>query len=190
MQGGQTVRQACGLTRPQPALRVWPPDAHLLWALLLAVPVWWGLLLSGAALRVPANWVAAVSLVLLQPLLEELTFRGVLQGFLLDVTAPQSSPHPWRRVTWANLWVTLLFVALHLRAQPLAWALAVALPSLVLGHLRERFGSVWPCVGVHVFYNAGFGVTAWLAAGAYLPQVSGAALAMASHSVCVMTWGT
>jgi hypothetical protein len=37
-------------------------------------------------------------------------------------------------------------------------------PSLVFGHLRECFASVWPAVGVHVVYNAGFGLTAWLAA--------------------------
>jgi membrane protease YdiL (CAAX protease family) len=57
--------------------------------------------------------------------------------------------------------VTVAFVLLHLRAQPLAWALAVAAPSLVFGHLRERFGSVWPAVLVHAVYNAGFGLTAW-----------------------------
>jgi membrane protease YdiL (CAAX protease family) len=64
--------------------------------------------------------------------------------------------------TLANVLVTVGFVALHLRSQPLAWALAVAAPSLVLGHLRERFGSVWPAMLVHVIYNAGFGLTAWL----------------------------
>ena len=41
---------------------------------------------------------------------------------------------------------------------------AVAVPSLVLGHLRERFASVWPAVGVHAVYNAGFGLIAWLVA--------------------------
>jgi membrane protease YdiL (CAAX protease family) len=56
----------------------------------------------------------------------------------------------------ANVLVTVGFVALHLHAQPLAWALSVAGPSLVLGHLRERFGSVWPAMLVHAFYNAGF----------------------------------
>ncbi|MEQ1667507.1 MAG: JDVT-CTERM system glutamic-type intramembrane protease, partial [Sulfuriferula sp.] len=66
-------------------------------------------------------------------------------------------------VTLANVLVTLLFVVLHLRAQPLFWALAVVVPSLILGHLRERFASVWPAVLVHAVYNAGFGLTAWLA---------------------------
>ena len=46
-------------------------------------------------------------------------------------------------------------------AQPPPWALAVPVPSLVFGHLRERFGSVLPAVFVHIVYNAGFGMTAW-----------------------------
>ena len=66
-------------------------------------------------------------------------------------------------VTLANVLVSVGFVALHLRAQPLAWAVAV--PSLVLGHLRERIGSVWPALLVHAIYNAGLGLTAWLAHG-------------------------
>ena len=45
----------------------------------------------------------------------------------------------------------------------LVWALAVALPSLVFGHLRERFSSVLPAILMHVTYNAGFALTAWWA---------------------------
>jgi membrane protease YdiL (CAAX protease family) len=37
----------------------------------------------------------------------------------------------------------------------------VFVPSLVLGHLRERLGSVLPCFAVHATYNAGFAVVAW-----------------------------
>ena len=69
-------------------------------------------------------------------------------------------------VTLANALVSVAFVLLHLRAQPLAWALAVAGPSLVLGHLRERFGSVWPAMLVHALYNVGFGFTALLVSNA------------------------
>jgi membrane protease YdiL (CAAX protease family) len=94
------------------------------------------------------------------PLLEELVFRGLLQGRLLARTGRRLGP-----VTLANGLTTLVFVALHLVAQPLAWALAVALPSLVLGHLRERLHSVWPAIGTHAFYNAGFALTALLVQG-------------------------
>lgn len=154
-----------GLDWPQPSLRAWPPDAHLALALLAAVPVWLALAVwAGPHMRVPLGLWAWLSLVAVQPLLEELVFRGLLQGQALALLSRDGQPRRLGPLTLANLLVTGAFVLLHLRAQPLAWALAVAGPSLVLGHLRERFASVWPAVGVHAFYNAGFGLTAWLVA--------------------------
>ena len=111
---------------------------------------------------VPAGWLAWVSFVLIQPLLEELVFRGVLQGLALRLTTDKGQPRRMGPITLANVLVTLVFVALHLQAQPLTWALAVVVPSLVLGHLRERLASVWPSVLVHAVYNTGFGLTAFL----------------------------
>lgn len=154
--------QACGLHRPAPSLCAWPPDAHLAVAVALAVPVWLLLgLFFGPHLRTPVGWSAWLSLVLVQPLLEELVFRGLLQGQALALLSKDGRPRRLGPVTLANVLVTVAFVLLHLRAQPLAWALTVAAPSLVFGHLRERFGSVWPAVLVHAVYNAGFGLTAW-----------------------------
>jgi hypothetical protein len=106
-----------------------------------------------------------MSFLLVQPLGEELVFRGIIQGQLLRMTRFNGAPRMLGPVTLANVLVTAGFVALHLRAQPLAWALAVAAPSLMLGHLRERLQSVWPAVLVHAIYNAGFGLTAWLVTG-------------------------
>ncbi len=162
-----TLMQECGLTLPRPALIVWPPDTHLALAVLLALPAWVALgLLVGPRMYAPVGWVAWVSFVLVQPLAEELVFRGILQGQALRLTTHRRQPRRLGPVTLANVLVTVAFVALHLRAQPLAWALAVAAPSLVLGHLRERMGSVWPPVLVHMVYNAGFGLTARLAGSA------------------------
>lgn len=149
-----------------PSRPTWPPDAHLVAALFAALPVWaalgWWI---GPQMRVPTGLWAWASLVLVQPLLEELVFRGLLQGQALRLTSVKGQPRRLGPVTLANALVTTAFVALHLRAQPLAWALAVAGPSLLFGHLRERFASVWPAVGLHAFYNAGFGLTAWLVRG-------------------------
>lgn len=156
-------QRECGLAWPVNAPRIWLRDNHLRWAVLSALPVWLVLgLLVGPHLRAPSGWVAWASLVLVQPLLEELVFRGLLQGQVLRLLASQGQPRRLGSLTVANVLVTVGFVALHMRAQPLGWALAVAAPSLVLGHLRERTGSVWPPVLVHAFYNAGFGATAWL----------------------------
>ena len=133
-------------------------DAHFLGALLAAVPVWLALgLVVGAHMQMLVGWRAWVGGVLVQALMEEWVFRGLLQSQLFRLSAG-------RRIallSWANLCTTGVFVAVHLVAQPLAWALAVALPSLVLGHLRDRFGSPWPGVLVHAYYNAGFWLTAW-----------------------------
>ncbi len=133
-------------------------------AWLLALPVW-GLmgLLPGLELRAPANLVALLSLVLLQPLLEELVFRGLLQGLALRWLSLGGRTLRCGPFSVANLLVTAAFVAMHLGVQPLAWALAVAPPSLVLGHLREKYQRLGPVILTHAYYNAGFAVTALLA---------------------------
>jgi uncharacterized protein len=138
------------------------PDPHLVLALLAAVPVWLALHgWWGPWLRVPQDVWAWCSLLVVQPCLEEWVFRGLLQGEALRLTTRHGELARLGPVTWANALVTLLFVVLHLVAQPVAWALAVAAPSLVLGHLRERLNSVWAAVLVHAIYNAGFGLAAW-----------------------------
>lgn len=136
----------------------------MLAALAPAVPVWAALgLLAGSAMVLPSGWTAWTAFVLGHPLGEELLFRGLLQGELLRLTTRDGEPRRAGALTWANLLTTAAFVAFHLPAQPLVWALAVAVPSLVLGHLRERLGAVWPCAVVHAAYNGGFALTAWLA---------------------------
>lgn len=158
-----TLARECGLQRLDAGWWAWLRDPHGTLALLAAVPVWLVLLWWGNGhLLHPVRLLAWVSFVVFQPVLEELVFRGILQGQALPLTTRHGQPLRLGPVTLANVLVTLAFVALHLRAQPLAWALAVAGPSLVFGHLRERFGSVWPTVLVHAVYNAGFGVVAWL----------------------------
>lgn len=149
---------------PQPLKQ---PDPHLALALLAALPVWFGLFVwAQPGLRVPQGAWAWCSLVLMQPFLEEWVFRGLLQGQALRLTTRRGQPARLGPVTWANALVTVAFVVLHLLAQPVVWAVAVAVPSMVLGHLRERFDSVWPAVFVHATYNAGFGFVAWTHVGA------------------------
>ena len=140
--------------------KAWLRDPHFIVAALAALPVWLVLGLAfGDRLRPavgPGGW---ISFVLLQPVLEEFVFRGLLQGLLLRWTA-RAAAGP---VTLANIGATVAFVAVHFVYQPIGWALAVAIPSLVFGHLRERFGKVAPAMALHALYNAGFAVTAWLA---------------------------
>ncbi|MFM2036877.1 MAG: hypothetical protein RL459_2142 [Pseudomonadota bacterium] len=135
-------------------------DPHLLVASIGAVPVWL-LVASGLAGPVyhPAGVLAWLTFVLWQPLLEEWVFRGLLQGELSQRMGSGSLAG----ISFANALTTLCFVLVHLVHQPAMWAVAVALPSLVLGHLRERLASVWPAAALHSLYNAGFGLAAWFA---------------------------
>lgn len=162
---GTTRGRVVPFSVPGDVMRLQRPgwtDPHLLLALLAALPVWLVLFVwAPPGMRVPQGVWAWCSLVLVQPCLEEWVFRGLLQGEALRMTTWRGEPARIGPITWANALVTLAFVALHLVAQPTAWALAVAVPSLVLGHLREQLHSVWPAVGVHAVYNAGFGLLAW-----------------------------
>lgn len=131
-------------------------DAQLWWALAAALPVWGGLALwypvSDPAwpLALPGTFLL---LVLVYPVLEELVFRGLLQGALL--ARPWGSRR-WGPLSRANLLTALAFVALHTLYQPLGWALAVLAPALVFGYFRERHGTVLTPIVLHVVYNAGF----------------------------------
>lgn len=97
----------------------------------------------------PARFAIAV---VVYPVLEELVFRGLVQGSLLR--------KPWaaRRfgpLTAANLLSAAAFAAAHLARTTPLWAAAVLLPGLVFGYFRERHG-VPAAILLHVIYNAGF----------------------------------
>jgi uncharacterized protein len=153
-----TLIRECGLALPGQGGTAWLTDMHFVLAAMAAIPVWCGLGMAlGARMQVVSGWSAWAWFVLVAPIVEELVFRGLLQGQLLRLSAG-------RRIgplTLANLCTTAGFVAMHLAGQPPYWAFAVAVPSIVFGHLRERFGSVFPAVLLHAFYNAGFALTAW-----------------------------
>jgi uncharacterized protein len=135
----------------------WLSDVHFWLASLAAVLFWLALswlMPEGAGKPGPTRGLAALfSLVLLQPLVEELLFRGLLQGKL--------AARPWGRrqvggFTLANLLASLLFTALHFAGHPPLWAAGVLLPSLLYGYFRDRHDSVYPAIALHVFYNAGY----------------------------------
>ncbi|HEY0844754.1 MAG TPA: JDVT-CTERM system glutamic-type intramembrane protease [Noviherbaspirillum sp.] len=91
-----------------------------------------------------------LSAVLWQPLVEELLFRGVIQG--------QLGKHAWGRaailkLTAANFLASLLFALAHLATHAPAWAAAVILPSLVFGYFRDRYGHLLPSLLLHAGYN-------------------------------------
>lgn len=88
-----------------------------------------------------------------QPIVEELLFRGCLQGVLVR--------RVWARrtvmgISAANLMTSMLFSSAHILTHPLLWALLTLFPSLLFGALRDRSGSVVPPIALHIFYNTGY----------------------------------
>jgi len=111
----------------------------------------WLLLAPGYARPLVADPWRLLAILLLYPVVEEWVFRGVLQGELLR------RPGLRQRhlgVTRANLLTSLLFAATHLVHQPPLWALAVLVPSLVLGHFRERYAGLRLPIALHILFNA------------------------------------
>jgi uncharacterized protein len=91
--------------------------------------------------------------VLWQPIVEELLFRGCLQGFI--------SIREWGQrslvgISIANILTSVVFAGAHIATHSLPWALSTLFPSLLFGVLRDRFGSVLPSIALHIVYNAGY----------------------------------
>ena len=126
--------------------------------LLLAIgPVTW--FLTAVLFRFqPLPWhsvwsSAFLSVALWQPVLEELLFRGLVQGHLMLTTWGQKT---WSCLTAANIMTSLLFTLAHLTSHSLSWSFLVFAPSLCFGVVRDRFSSVYPAIVLHAFYNAGY----------------------------------
>jgi membrane protease YdiL (CAAX protease family) len=99
------------------------------------------------------TWAGVLLMVVWQPFIEELLFRGIIQGQLIQ--------RIWFSVSWwgisrGNVIVSLLFTAVHFLYHPPLWALAVFLPSLVFGWFRDRYRQIYPGMFLHAFYNGCF----------------------------------
>jgi len=128
-------------------------DPHFLLAIAAGILYWLALLLYGVRPQAPLPVGSYLALVLAWPFIEELAFRGLLQGVLHE--------RSWGRrslcgVSVANLLASAAFVASHLLTRPWLVALPVFLPSLLFGYFRDRYASVWPAFALHAVYNGGF----------------------------------
>ena len=138
----------------------WPPKLYASRAFLLCVvaaPLAWGIM----APVVPIHSMSLVqiwsfgfaSVVIWYPLWEELLFRGLLQGELIE----RGWIRPWVcGLSGANISVSLLFTVFHLWSHSPIWAVLVFFPSLVFGYLRDRFDSTVPSILMHMWYNSGY----------------------------------
>ena len=136
------------------ALRRLLSDRFFIGAGVLAVPVWL-LIYFTPILPLPARDFPPAQLLelgLVFPVVEELAFRGLIQGSLL-----RRAGLAGRRfgVTGANGITSLLFASAHLFHHSPGIAALIMIPSLVFGELRDRFDSTRPAIFMHVYYNFG-----------------------------------
>ena len=115
----------------------------LLWWLLPVQPMQW---------EQVGSW-GFLSLAVVQPCLEEVAFRGYLQGRLRRWPRMRTT---WQGLTAANVVTALLFTAGHLVNHRALWAVGVLIPALAFGLFRDRYASIWPGTMLHVFYNGGY----------------------------------
>jgi membrane protease YdiL (CAAX protease family) len=129
-------------------------DWHL-GAAFLAAPFYWWLLAmwTDAAVGGTAPDPRQLLLVgLVYPVLEELVFRGALQGWLRKQewgTRQQSG------MTLANLVTSAVFAAAHVLQRASIGAAAVFVPGLIFGYFRDRYGNLYASIALHIFYNSG-----------------------------------
>ena len=107
------------------------------------------------------DWRLIVSLIVWQPLFEELLFRGLIQGQLIKRAWGQRA---WLHISAANVTTSMLFVVAHMFMNPPLFALTVFVPSLLYGFFREYCNSVYPSVLLHGAYN-GFVIAGLVIAG-------------------------
>lgn len=150
------IAREIGLVPAGPFFR----DPHFHAALVAGIGFW---LLLGLTMSVqPMAFWQVISwpffmLTIWYPWFEEVMFRGILQGQLRTLGWGRRA---WLGLSLANVMTSLVFVLGHLWRHSPLWALAVAIPSLVLGYFRDRYHSIYPSVLLHMFYNAGyFGLT-------------------------------
>ena len=129
----------------------------LLGAAFLAAPFyWWVLTLFVNSTSEPAESSADTKrlllLVIVYPILEEIVFRGALQGWVRRKS--WGLRHRFG-VTTANILTSIVFAAFHLIRRPNIWSAGVMLPGLVFGFFRDRYGNLYAPMALHIFYNSG-----------------------------------
>lgn len=152
-QGTRGILPAMGLRKPRSPEMLWAP---MLLGLAAYFAVSAGLSLippetplmeeyieassSLTAGRYP--FVEILATVLGAPILEEIVFRGLIYGNFQKVMP-----------TWVALLAqAVLFGLVH---GQLLWAGFTFLLALALGLMDDYFGSIWPCVLLHLCFNAG-----------------------------------
>ncbi len=128
----------------------------LYWAAIMAAPLFClGFLLTQVPFSI--DWQKPLSypqkfilLSFIYPVLEEMVFRGLLQGGLHKWLM---RGWLWKGISWANVLTSLVFMLAHFINHSWYWAVTVLGPSLIFGYFRDKYQSITPSIILHVFYN-------------------------------------
>ncbi|MFC1588875.1 JDVT-CTERM system glutamic-type intramembrane protease [Pseudomonadota bacterium] len=128
-------------------------DAHFYLAVIAGVVVLWFIhdLMPVFKSESALQWPLLLSILLWQPFVEELLFRGLIQGQLSRYKYAQQLIF---KLTVANIATSVLFVATHVIGTPAIWSLTVFFPSLLFGYFRDKYNSVYPSMILHSAYNS------------------------------------
>jgi uncharacterized protein len=109
---------------------------------------------------VPGYLALVVYAVVVAPLVEELAFRGFIQGRIATVASPSA----------AVLVTALLFAVVHAGRPHWSYLLVPFALGMVAGHAVLRFRSVWVGVAIHAAWNGT--VAAMMLVPRFLPQAA------------------
>lgn len=127
-------------------------------AALVAAPIVWGVLywIDAPRLQPVGEWIADNPFLFLlpaivYPILEELAFRGLMQGWLITRCSTFVLG-----ISYANLITSVLFASLHFLSHPPLMASLVFIPSIIFGYFRDRYhGRLLPSIMLHMYYSIG-----------------------------------
>ncbi len=114
--------------------------------------------------HVVINTALLFSFIVWQPVIEEVLFRGIIQGQLIKNNWAKLNCYGF---SLANAITSLLFMSMHLINHSVFWAVSVILPSLVFGYFRDKYSQIYPALILHSSYN-----TFYLLTGVLLNQLT------------------
>lgn len=100
--------------------------------------------------QLPAGWFEAGLVVMAAAVVEEVVFRGFLQGGLLRTVWGREKLIHASRANWVS---SMLFALAHLWQHPAFLFPGYLLISLALGYFRERYGGIRVPVLLHGYFN-------------------------------------
>ncbi len=127
------------------------PDYRLIIAVVAPLLIWsWVPAWDGGSQR--DGFSAALVLIVLAPIAEEIVFRGFMQGGLLNITRFRQGVLGASIANWTT---SIVFAAAHGWQHPLMLLPGYLVVSLVLGYFRERYNGIRVPILLHGYYNLG-----------------------------------